>query len=69
MQFEINAIIIMIKIQVRREERDKWNRITDDVIIAQKGKRGMPLCPYLEVSLRRVLWLKKGTVTPSFPIW
>lgn len=43
--------------------------ITHDVIIAQKGKRGMPFCPYLEVSLRRVLWLKKGTVLPSFPIW
>ena len=43
-----------------RKEKDKWNCITSDVI-AQTGKRGMPVCPYLEVSLRRVFWLKKGT--------
>lgn len=69
MQSETNAVIIIKKIQVRREERDKWNRIADDVIIARRGKRGTPFCPYLEVSLRRVLWLKKGMVIPSFPIW
>lgn len=26
----------------------------------------MPFCLYLSVSLRRVLWLKKGTVSPAF---
>lgn len=43
------------------KEKDKWNCIANDVVIARKGKRGMPFCPCLEASLRRVLWLKKGT--------
>lgn len=28
----------------------------------KEREEGTPSCPYLEVSLRRVLWLKKGTV-------
>lgn len=28
----------------------------------ERKEEGTPSCPYLEVSLRRVLWLKKGTV-------